>query len=187
MRSKELSVELRDRIVSRHKSEEGYQTISAELKVPKNTVASITLKWKNLEPPRLFLELTYGQTEQSGKKGLGQRGDQEPDCHSDRGLEFLCGDGRTFQKDTISAALHQSGRLSKRHTTAHLEFSKRHLKDSQIFWSDESNIEVFGLIVKRHVCWKPDTIPTVKHNGCSIMLWRCLSVAGTGRPGSRES
>ena len=45
MRLKELSVELRDRIVSRHRSGEGYQNMSAALKVPKNTVASI-LKWK---------------------------------------------------------------------------------------------------------------------------------------------
>ena len=46
MRSKELSVALRDRIVSRHRSGEGYQNISAALKIPKNTVASIILKWK---------------------------------------------------------------------------------------------------------------------------------------------
>ena len=46
MRLKELSVELRDKIVLRHRSGEGYQNISAALKVPKNTVASI-LKWKN--------------------------------------------------------------------------------------------------------------------------------------------
>jgi transposase len=46
MKSKELYVELRDRIVSRHRSGEGYQNISAALKVPKNTVASIILKWK---------------------------------------------------------------------------------------------------------------------------------------------
>jgi transposase len=47
MRSKELSVELRDRIMLRHRSGEGYQLkISAALKVPKNTVASIILKWK---------------------------------------------------------------------------------------------------------------------------------------------
>ena len=52
MKSKELSVELRDRIVSRHRSEEGYQNIFAPLKVPKNTVDS--------------------------EKGLGQGGDQEP-------------------------------------------------------------------------------------------------------------
>ena len=44
MRSKEIVIELRDRIVSRHRSGEGYQNISAAFKVPKNTVASITLK-----------------------------------------------------------------------------------------------------------------------------------------------
>ena len=41
-----MSVELRDRIVSRHRSGEGYQNISAALKVPKNTVTFILLKWK---------------------------------------------------------------------------------------------------------------------------------------------
>jgi transposase len=46
MRPKELSIELRDRIVLRHRSGDGYQIISATLKVPKNTVASIILKWK---------------------------------------------------------------------------------------------------------------------------------------------
>ena len=46
MRSEELSVELRDRIVSRHRSREGYNHISETLKIPTNTVASIILKWK---------------------------------------------------------------------------------------------------------------------------------------------
>ena len=32
--------------MSRHRSKEGYQKLSAALKVPKNTVASIILKWK---------------------------------------------------------------------------------------------------------------------------------------------
>ena len=41
----ELSVELQDRIVSRHRSEEEYQKMSAVLKVPKNKVASLILKW----------------------------------------------------------------------------------------------------------------------------------------------
>jgi hypothetical protein len=46
MKLKELCVEYPDRIVSRHKSREGYQKKSAALKVPKNTMASIILKWK---------------------------------------------------------------------------------------------------------------------------------------------
>jgi hypothetical protein len=51
--------------------------MSAALKVSKNTVVSIILKWK-----------TFGTTKTLSRDG-----------HSDRALEFLCGDGRTFQKD----------------------------------------------------------------------------------------
>ena len=95
----------------------------------------------------------------------------------------------------ISAALHQSGLygrvakkkplLSKRPTTAHLEFAKRHLKDSQtmrnnIICSDETKIELFDLNAKRHVWRKPGTIPTVKRCGGSIMLWGCFLAAGSG-------
>ena len=52
---------------------------------------------------------------------------------------------------------------------------------NKILWSDETKIEPFGLNAKRHVWRKPDTTPTVKHGGGSIMLWGCLSAAGTGR------
>jgi hypothetical protein len=100
MRSKELSVELRDRIVSMHRSGEGYQNISAALKVPRNTVDYISLKWKKFGTTKtLQVSPSAGQTKQAVKKDLSQGGDQEPDGHSDRALEFLCGDGRTFQKD----------------------------------------------------------------------------------------
>ena len=43
MRSKELLKELRDRIVAKHRSGQGYKITSAALKVPKSTVASIIL------------------------------------------------------------------------------------------------------------------------------------------------
>ena len=46
MRSKE---ELRDRILLRHRSGDGYKINYAALKVPKSIVASIIIKWKNLE------------------------------------------------------------------------------------------------------------------------------------------
>jgi hypothetical protein len=60
--------------------------------------------------------------------------------------------------------------LSKRQMTALLEFSKRHLKNSQtmrnkILWFDEFKIELFGLNAKRHVWRKPGIIPMVKHGG----------------------
>ena len=95
--------------------------------------------------------------------------------------------GEPSRRKTTSAALHQSGLfgrvarqkplLCKRHMTARLEFTKKHLKYSQtmrnmILWSDETKVELFGLNAR-----KPGTIPTVKHGGGSIMLWGCFSVA----------
>ena len=89
MRSKELFVELRDRIVEAQIGE-GYQNNFASLKVPKNTVASIILKWKKFGTT---------QTEISVEKDRDQGRDQERDGHTDRAPELLCGDGRTFRKD----------------------------------------------------------------------------------------
>ena len=70
--------------------------MSAALKVPKNTVASIILKWKKFGTTKTLPGTTKtlgwppSQTEQSGDKGLGQGGDQKPDGHSARAPEFLC-------------------------------------------------------------------------------------------------
>ena len=52
---------------------------------------------------------------------------------------------------------------------------------NKILWSDETKIELFGLNAKCHIWRKPGTIPTVKRGGGSIMLWGCISAAGTGR------
>ncbi|CAJ0931663.1 unnamed protein product [Ranitomeya imitator] len=52
MRPKEPAKELRDRIVARHRSGQGYNRISAGLKVPKSTVASIILKWRKFVTTR---------------------------------------------------------------------------------------------------------------------------------------
>jgi hypothetical protein len=139
MRSKELSVELRDRIVSRHKSGEGYQNISAALKVPKDTVASIILKWKK-----------FGTTKTLHRTGrlaeLSSRWRRALVKEVTKNLMVTLTElqsssvemGGPSRRTPISAALDKSGLydrvargkplLSKRHMTAHLEFAKRHLK-----------------------------------------------------------
>ena len=53
---------------------------------------------------------------------------------------------------------------------------------NKIIWSDETKIELFGLNANCHIWRKPGTIPTVKHDSGSIMLWGGFSAAGTGRP-----
>ena len=89
MKSKELSVELRDRIVRRHRSGEWYQTISRVLEVPKSTVSSIIGKWKEYGTSQTLPRAGCLTKQQLGTKDLGQGGDQEPNDHSDRTTEFL--------------------------------------------------------------------------------------------------
>ena len=64
--------------------------------------------------------------------------------------------------------------------TAHPEFAKRRVKDSEsmkqkILLSDETKIELFGVNAKRYIRWKlstahhpSNTISTVKHDGGSM-------------------
>ncbi|KAG2466374.1 TC1A transposase, partial [Polypterus senegalus] len=204
MKSKELSVDLRDRIVSRHKSGEGYRKISAVLKVPMSAVASIIRKWKKFKTTRTLP--TAGRPSKlsdEGRRALVREVTKNPKVTLSKFQSFSVERGEPSRRTTISAAIQQSGLygrvarqkplLSKRHIAARLEFAKRHLKDSQtmrnkILRSDETKIELFGVNARRHVWRKPgtahhqaNTIPTVKHGGGSIMLWGCFLAAGTGR------
>ena len=70
--------------------------------------------------------------------------------------------------------------------TAILEGGERQLKNSQtirnnILWFDETKIDLSGLNAKCDGWSNPGTIPSVKHDGGSIMLWGCVSAAGTER------
>ncbi|KAG2469896.1 TC1A transposase, partial [Polypterus senegalus] len=204
MKSKELSVDLRDRIVSRHKSGEGYRKISAVLKVPMSTVASIIHKWKKFEATRTLPRVGRpSKLSDRGRRALVREVTKNPMVTLSEFQRSFVERGEPSRRTTISAAIHQSGLygrvarrkplLIKRHMAACLEFAKRHLKDSQtmrnkILWSDETKIELFGVNARCHIWRKPgtahhqaNTLPTVKHGGGSIMLWGCFSVAGTGR------
>lgn len=53
--NKDQGIDLRGRIVSWHRSEDGYRKISAALKVLMSTVASIVRKWKTFATTRTAL------------------------------------------------------------------------------------------------------------------------------------
>ncbi|KAG2458402.1 TCB1 transposase, partial [Polypterus senegalus] len=203
-KSKELSVDIRDRIVSRHKSEEGYRKMSAALKAPMSTVASIIRMWKKFETTRTLPRAGRpSKLRDQGRRALVREMTKNLMVTLSELQRSSVERGVPSRRTTISAAIHQSGLygrvarrkplLSKRHMAARLEFAKRHLKDFQtmrikIHWSDETKIELFGVNARHHIWRKPgttphqaNTIPIVKHGDGSIMLWGCFSAAGTGR------
>ncbi len=54
-------------------------------------------------------------------------------------------------------------------------------------WSDETKIKLFGSAGVKHVWRQPgeeykdkSVLPTVNHGGGSVMVWGCMSAAGTG-------
>ena len=56
-----------------------------------------------------------------------------------------------------------------------------------VLWSDETKINLFGSGGVQHVWRRPGQefndqciVPTVKHEGGSVMIWGCMSLAGTG-------
>ena len=131
------------------------------LKVPKSTVSSIIRKWKEYGTTQALPRV--GHPTKLGNRTLVGEVTKNPMTTLTELQSFLAEMGKPARRTIVSAALHKSriyGRVArwkplrrKRHMTAHLGFAKRHVKDSEsmrkkILWSDETNIELFGLNAK---------------------------------------
>ena len=143
-------------IVLRNKWGEGYRKISAALKVPMSTVASIIRKSKKFGTTSTLPRAgRLSKLSDRGRRALVREVTENPMVTLSELQRSSVERGEPSRRTTISAAIHQSGLygrvarrkplilLCKRHMAARLEFVKMHLKDSQtmrnkILWSDET-------------------------------------------------
>ncbi len=110
--------------------------------------------------------------------------------------------GQPISAQTIHRTLHQIGLhgcrsrrkplLKMMHMKARKQFAEdKQTKDinywSHVLWSDETKITLFGSDGVKRVWRQPGeeykdkcVLPTVKHGGGSVMVWGCMSAAGTG-------
>uniref|UniRef100_A0A6I8RG85 Uncharacterized protein n=1 Tax=Xenopus tropicalis TaxID=8364 RepID=A0A6I8RG85_XENTR len=203
-KTKELSKDVRDKIVDLHKAGMGYKTISKKLGEKVTTVGAIVRKWKENK-------MTINRPRSGAPRKISPRGVsmilRKVKKHPRTTREELVNDlklaGTTVTKKTIGNTLHHNGLkscrarkvplLKKAHVQARLKFANEHLNDSvsdweKVLWSDETKIELFGINStrcvwrKKNAAYDPqNTIPTVKHGGGNILLWGCFSAKGTGQ------
>ncbi len=202
---REMSQDLRKKIISLHKKGEGYKKISKALLISQNTVAKVVQTFKkdgtatiSQRRPGRPRKLTPRQ-----ERLLMRRVEENRHASSlQLSKEVESQTGVTISRDTIRRTLQRNGMhgcsprkkplLKPRHKKARLEFARAHAdKDEDywdsIFWSDETKINVFGTDGFKTV-WRRKgeeykekcMVPTVKHGGGSVLMWGCMSAAGVG-------
>ncbi len=201
---REMSQDLRKKIIYLHKKGEGYKKISKALLISQNTVAKVVQTFKkdgtatiSQRCPGRPRKLTPRQ-----ERLLMRRVEENRHASSlQLSKEVESQTGETISRDTIWHKMQRNGMhgcrprkkplLKPRHKKARLEFARAHAdKDEDywvsILWSDETKINVFGTDGFKTVWrrkgeeYKEKGMVTVKHGGGSVLMWGCMSAAGVG-------
>uniref|UniRef100_A0AAZ3RX38 Transposase Tc1-like domain-containing protein n=1 Tax=Oncorhynchus tshawytscha TaxID=74940 RepID=A0AAZ3RX38_ONCTS len=168
-KSKELSKDVRDKIVDLHKTGMGYHTIAQQLDEKVTTVGVIIRKWKkhkrtvNLPWPGAPCKISPRGVAMIMRTVRNQPRTTREDLVND-----LKTAGTIVTKKTIGNTLRREGLkscsarkaplLKKAHLHARLKFANEHLNDSEdnwvkVLWSDETKMELFG-INSTHCVWR---------------------------------
>ncbi len=203
---REMSQDLRKKIIYLHKKGEGYKKISKALLISQNTVAKVVQTFKkdgtatiSQRRPGRPRKLTPRQ-----ERLLMRRVEENRHASSlQLSKEVESQTGVTISRDTIWCTLQRNGMhgcrprkkplLKPRHKKSRLDFARVHAdKDEDywdsILWSDEIKINVFGTdgfktvwLCKGEEYKEKCMVPTVKHGGGSVLMWGCMSAAGVGK------
>ncbi|KAI4876466.1 hypothetical protein NFI96_002537 [Prochilodus magdalenae] len=160
-KTKELSTDVRDKIIDLHKAGMGYKTLSKRLCEKETTVGAIVRKWKKykmtVSRPQSGApcKISPGGVSLIMRKVRNQTKTTQRELVND-----LKAVGTTVTKKTIGSTLRRnvlkscSARkvplLKKAHVQAHLKFANKHLDNTEsdwekVLWSDETKIELFGI------------------------------------------
>ncbi len=200
---REMSQNLRKKIISLHKKGEGYKKISKALLISQNTVAKVVQTFKK-DGTATISQRSSGRPRKltpRQERFLMRRVEENRHASSlQLSKEVESQTEVTISRDTIRRTLQRNGMhgcsprkkplLKPRHKKARLEFARAHAdKDEDywdsILWSDETKINVFWNDGFKTV-WRRKgeeykekcIVPTVKHGGGSVLMWGCMSAAG---------
>ena len=100
--------------MSRHRSGEGHQNISAALKVPKNTVVSIILKWKMFDTTKTLPRAGRpAKLCNRGRRAVVREVTKNPMVTLTEMQSSSVEMGEPSRRTTISATFHKSGRYGR--------------------------------------------------------------------------
>lgn len=201
---KELSEDLKRRIVVLHEDGQGYKKIANTLKLSCSTVAKIIQHFKRAgstqNRPRVGRPKKLSARAQRHIQMLSLKDRRRSAVSIAAEIEEV--GGQPVSAQTICRTLHQIGLhgchprrkplLKSVHKKACKQFaedmSTKHMDYwNHVLWSDETKINLFGSDGLKHVWWRPGeeykdkcVMPTVKHGGGNVMVWGCMSAAGVG-------
>ncbi len=167
-----------------HKDGVGYKKFAKTLKLSCSTVAKTIQRFNRTgstqNRPRHGRQLSARAQRHIQRLCLGNR------CMSAAsiGAEVEGVGCLSVSAQTIHRSLHQH-LLNIMHKKARKQFSEdKQTKDmdywNHVLWSDETKINLFGSDGVKRVYKDKCVLPTVKHGGGSVVVWGCMSAAGTG-------